>query len=79
MVSSRQIKAARYLLGWTAKELAEACDVSQVTIKRYEASDGILDGRISQLLNIKSAFEVAGIEFLGDPIESPGVRLRPKS
>ena len=79
MVSSRQIKAARYLLGWTAKELAEACDVSQVTIKRYEASHGIPDGRISQLLNIKSAFEAAGIEFLGDPVESPGVRVKPKS
>lgn len=78
MVSSRQIKAARYLLGWTAKDLANACGVSQVTIKRYEASAGIPDGRISQLLNIKAAFESAGIEFLGDPVTSPGVRLHPK-
>lgn len=79
MVSSRQIKAARYLLGWTAKDLADACGVSQVTIKRYEASSGVPDGRISQLLNIKSAFEAAGIEFLGDPITSPGVQLKPRS
>ena len=52
--------------------------MSQVTIKRYEASDGIPDGRIAQLLNIKQTLEAAGVEFLGDPVESPGVRLRPK-
>ena len=50
-----------------------------MTIKRYESSEGIPDGRIAQLLNIKAAFEVAGIEFLGDPVLSPGVRLKPKT
>lgn len=79
MVSSRQIKAARYLLGWTAQDLANACGVSLVTIKRYESSEGIPDGRIAQLVNIKTAFEVAGIEFLGDPVLSPGVQLKPKA
>ncbi len=47
-----------------------------MTVRRYEAASGLPDGRIAQLMKIKNALEAAGIEFLGDPIESPGVRLR---
>ena len=49
-----------------------------MTVRRYEAVSGIPDGRIAQLMRIKNALEAAGVEFLGDPVESPGVRLRPK-
>ena len=50
-----------------------------MTIRRYESADGIPDGRVAQLMKIKTAFEAAGIEFLGDPVSSPGVQLKPKA
>ena len=78
MISSRQIKAAKALLGWSALVLAEKSSVGVATIRRYEATEGIPDGRVAQLMKIKNALEAAGVEFLGDPVESPGVRLRPK-
>ena len=76
MISSSQIKAARSLLSWSMQKLSEKADVSLITIKRYEAAGGIPEGKVAQLMKIKIALEAAGIEFLGDPIESPGVRLR---
>lgn len=78
MVSSSQIKAARGLLGWTMQVLADQSGVSLITIKRYESAQGVPDGRVAQLMNIKTALEVAGIEFLGDPILNPGVQLKPQ-
>ena len=78
MISSSQIKAARSLLSWSMQKLSEKADVSLITIKRYEAAGGIPEGKVAQLMKIKIALEAAGIEFLGDPIESPGVRLRLK-
>jgi len=58
--------------------LAERSGVSLITIKRYEAVSGIPGGKIIQLMKIKTALEAAGIEFIGDPLESPGVRLNLK-
>ena len=49
-----------------------------ITIKRYEAASGIPEGKVIQLMKIKTALEAAGIEFIGDPLESPGVRLHLK-
>jgi hypothetical protein len=45
------------------------------TIQRIEASDGIPPSRGGTLERIQEALENAGIEFFGDPIQSPGVRL----
>jgi hypothetical protein len=30
------------------------------------------------LLDVKAALETAGIEFIGTPDDSPGIRLRPR-
>ena len=78
MISSRQIKAAKALLGWSALGLAEKSSVGVATIRRYEAMEGSPDGRVGPRRKVKQTLEAAGVEFLGDPIESPGVRLRPK-
>ena len=79
MVTSSQIKAARALLKWSARELAEVAQVSLVTLKRYEAADGIPEARLEQFIRIKQALEAGGIEFIGDPVLSPGVQLKPKA
>lgn len=76
MVSGRQIRAARGLLGWSALELSRNAKVGWATIQRIEAIDALPAARHSTLLAVSAALEEAGIEFIGDPIHSPGVRLR---
>jgi len=77
-VSASQIKAARLLLGLTVGELASSANIGVATIKRFEASDGIPEHRSGNLDKVREALEARGIEFLGDPIASPGVRLHKK-
>jgi ribosome-binding protein aMBF1 (putative translation factor) len=76
MVSSSQIKAARAMLGWSAIELANHSGVGSASIKRYEVQDGVPVANTKNLLAIRNALEVAGIEFTGDPLVNPGVTLR---
>jgi DNA-binding XRE family transcriptional regulator len=75
-VSVRQIKAARALLAWSQGELAEAAGVSVPTIKRLEADDGPLGGRLDTGEKIQVALEAAGIEFINENGGGPGARLR---
>ena len=78
MITSGQIRAARALLRWSSTQLSERCGVGTATIKRLEVMDGVPSGQVRTLLAIKEALEIAGIEFIGSPSESPGVRLQPK-
>jgi transcriptional regulator with XRE-family HTH domain len=75
MISSRQIKAARALLGWKGQDLADKSGVGVATLRRYEAQDGIPNANKFVLKAIKSCLEEAGIEFSGNPVKSPGVSL----
>ena len=75
MISVRQIKAARALLGWSATELAERCGIGSATVKRYELQDGYPKATVQNLAAIQAVFEEAGVEFLGDPLVNPGVVL----
>lgn len=76
MISAGQIRSARALLSWSAGDLADRAEVSWATIQRFEAAEGIPASRSGTLEKVKTALEAAGIEFIGDPIASPGVRLR---
>ncbi len=76
MPSGSQIRAARCLLGISAAELAERAGVTWKTIQRFETDEGIPPNRSGTLDKVRSALEAEGIEFLGDPKMSPGVRLR---
>ena len=75
-VSIRQVKAARALVGWSQDQLARKSGVSLPTIKRLEAADGDLGGRSSTGEALKIALEVAGVIFVDENGEGPGVRLR---
>ena len=80
MISSNQIRAARALLGISAADLAERADVTWKTVQRFESAEGIPPSRSGTLERVQRALERAGIEFIGDPVSSPGVRLkRPKA
>jgi hypothetical protein len=76
LISSNQIKAARALLGITAAQLGAISDVPHRTVQRLEAHKGIPPSRGGTLDRVKLALEQAGIEFLGDPMECPGVQMR---
>lgn len=75
-VSIRQVKAARALLAWSQEDLAMAADISVPTVKRLEAADGLLGGRVKTTQRLHAALERAGIEFIDENGGGPGVRLR---
>lgn len=76
MLSAAQIRAGRALLGLSSRELADLSGVSWATIKRFEDVEGVPPTRSGTLERVKEALESEGIGFIGDPIKSPGVRLR---
>ena len=76
MISTGQVRAARALLRWTAEDLANAAEVGVATIRRMEVLDGVPASNVKTLVAIQQALEGAGIEFIGSPDDSPGVRLR---
>jgi transcriptional regulator with XRE-family HTH domain len=78
-VSIRQIKAARALVGWSQNDLAERAEVSIATVKRLEAAEGELGGRLDTTDKLRSALEAAGVIFVEENGEGPGVRLRKRA
>jgi DNA-binding XRE family transcriptional regulator len=74
--STRQIKAARALLAWSQEELAKRSAVSYPTIARLEAEDGQLGGRSDTGDKITSALKSAGVIFVAENGDGPGVRLK---
>lgn len=76
MLSGAQIRAGRALLGLSAQELSELSGVGWATIQRYEATNGVPNAQKPKMDLIMKALKCAGIEFIGDPVTSPGVRLR---
>jgi predicted transcriptional regulator len=76
VVSVRQIKAGRALLGWSQSDLASESGVSEPTIARLEAADGQLGGREATANRIRAALEKGGIQFIDENGGGAGVRLR---
>ena len=72
---SEQIKMARAALGWSIEQLADRTEVSSRTIKRIEAQSGSPAATAANLKLIRTTLEDAGIEFIGDASDGPGVRL----
>lgn len=79
MISGSQIRAGRSLLGLSSQQLAAMSGVSWAVIKQFEAELGVLPSRSGTLEQLIAKLEDAGIEFLGDPAASPGVRLKRRS
>lgn len=73
-VTGEQIRAARALLGWSQKELAEKTYLSQTPITRLER--GIVD-RVSTLKLVVQTLEESGIKFVNKPDGTIGVHLIP--
>jgi hypothetical protein len=60
--------------------LAQAAGVGIATVRRFETVKGVPSGQVRIMEALKCALEAAGVEFLGNPENQPGVRLKlPKS
>ena len=78
MITPRQIRAARALLGWSQQQLADKAIVSLNAVTRLEK--GKVDSRISTISAIEKTLAKAGVEFLPAGEKGEGVRMKsPKS
>jgi transcriptional regulator with XRE-family HTH domain len=76
MLTSEQVRAARAMLRWEQKDLAQASAVSLPSIQRLEAKPGPLAAQARTVAAIRAALEAAGIEFIPENGGGAGVRLR---
>jgi len=76
MITGPQIRAARGLLRWSARELAEKSGVSLPTIQRMESAEGVPSASAKSVDAIQRAMERAGVEFIPENGGGDGVRFR---
>ena len=74
MITARQIRAARALLGWSQQQLADKAIVSLNALARLEK--GSVDSRSSTVNAVQKALSKAGVEFLDPDVKGEGVRLK---
>ncbi len=77
MLKAGQIRAARALLRWSAAELAIRSGLSERTVQRMEAAEGVPAGLSKNLELVQRTLEEAGIIFIDENEDAgPGIRLR---
>lgn len=74
MITPAQCRAARGLIAWSQRDLAEAAGIGIVTVHQFEAASS--EPRRATLDVVKRAFENAGVEFIDENGGGAGVRLR---
>ncbi|WP_348629131.1 transcriptional regulator [Mesorhizobium sp. WSM4308] len=79
VITSGQVRAARALLQWDQKTLAERSKVSLATIKRLEPLTGPIRANKVTVEALRRAFELAGIQFIPENGGGAGVRLTNRS
>ena len=70
-----QMRMARAALGWSFEMMADKCGVSSRTLRRIESEGGLDSATNANLRLIRETLQTAGIEFIGDEGNGPGVRL----
>ena len=73
-ISVGQVRAARGLIGWSQEDLAREAKIGRATLADFES--GKREPYSSTLEAIRSALELAGVIFVEENGEGPGVRLR---
>jgi predicted transcriptional regulator len=75
VLTPKQLRAARALVGWSRDALAKKSGVPAITTKQFENGD--TDPRLSTLHKWRRALEAAGVMFIDpDDQHGSGVRLR---
>lgn len=75
-LTGAQLRAARGMLAWSVKDLAEKAGVSPTTIRRYEQNDGLINSSDPALEAIERTLAQADIEFIFPELGKPGIRPR---
>ena len=75
MVTPRQIRAARALLGWTQQTLADKALVSINTVRAVEANRTYPALKPDTFSAVQKALEKGGIVFIPNSTLGEGVRL----
>lgn len=65
-------RAARALLGWSAKDLVREAKVSPNTVTRVERGEDVGEATRARIV---AAFDAAGVELLNGG--APGARMKP--
>ena len=73
-LSPEQSLAARRLLNWSAIRLGARSNLGEGTIRNFEEGRRILSA--NNLAAIRAALEAAGVVFVEENGDGPGVRLR---
>jgi hypothetical protein len=74
--SGAQIRAARGILRWSVRELADASGVSPAIVRRVESYDGTSPSVETNVLALRDALKEAGVEFIWEGDGKPGVAPR---
>jgi transcriptional regulator with XRE-family HTH domain len=74
MITPEQSRGARGILDWSQTQLAEAANVSLSTVRDFEKGRRVPIA--NNLQAIRTALEDAGIIFIDQNGNGPGVRLR---
>jgi transcriptional regulator with XRE-family HTH domain len=74
MMTPPQSRAARALLGWSQEELAAAAHVSVGTVRHFESGKTV--PMYNTLAGMQRALEDAGVLFIAENGDGPGVKLR---
>jgi transcriptional regulator with XRE-family HTH domain len=75
LTSAAQIRAARHLAGLDQTDIVAATGLSLATVKRAE-SDRDVSVSAEAVAAIRAALELAGVIFVDENGDGPGVRLR---
>jgi transcriptional regulator with XRE-family HTH domain len=79
MISPRQVHAARALLSWTQRDLAERAGVPETSVRAFESADTPVMEENGAGARLVTALQRAGILFLEDNGDGIGVRVRSAS
>ena len=73
-LSPAQSRAGRALLDWSQMQLADASNLGESTIRDFEKGRRV--PTTNNLAAIRAALEAAGVIFVDENGEGPGVRLK---
>lgn len=76
MLTGRQIREARHLLGWGRVRFSQKASITQAMVAAIESSDGPAWLTEEQESDIRQALEEGGVEFITKDDGDAGVRLR---
>jgi DNA-binding XRE family transcriptional regulator len=75
-ITGAQLRAARAMIRWSAKDLAKAAEIGVATVSRAEVEDGVPSITNANLKAMQLALEAAGIEFTRENGSGVGVRFK---